>query len=65
MALLNDGEKKAIGGAASKISLNGFGPTRLARELFGGRYRPGQSLQLEKVGAEHGMDNDAILKAFA
>jgi serine phosphatase RsbU (regulator of sigma subunit)/DNA-binding GntR family transcriptional regulator len=65
MALLKDGEKRAIAGAARKTSLSGCAPTRLARELFGGRYRPGQSLQLEKVGAEHGMDNDAILKAFA
>jgi DNA-binding GntR family transcriptional regulator len=43
----------------------GLGRKRLARELFSGRYRPGQSLQLDKIAAEHAMDNDSVLKAFA
>jgi DNA-binding GntR family transcriptional regulator len=65
MVLLNDGEKKAMAAAARTILSNGLGRTRLAREVFGGRYRPGHPVQLEKIAAEHGMDNDSTLKAFA
>jgi serine phosphatase RsbU (regulator of sigma subunit)/DNA-binding GntR family transcriptional regulator len=65
MVLLNDGERKAIAGEPRTGPENGLGRTRLARELFSGRYRPGQSLQLDKIAAEHGMDNESVLKAFA
>src|SRR5262249_36761574 len=45
--------------------LPGLGRTRLARELFSGRFRPGQSLQVDSIAAEHGMDKESVLKAFA
>jgi serine phosphatase RsbU (regulator of sigma subunit) len=61
----HDGERKAIAGGARTSLPNGLGRTRLARELFTGRYRPGQSLQLDRIAAEHGMDYDSVLKAFA
>ena len=65
MVLLSDEDNKTLGGVPPKAQTLGFGRTRLARELFNGRYRPGQSLQLDKIAAEHGMDNDSVLRAFA
>jgi len=65
MVLLNDGDRKMPGGVPPNAQVPGFGRTRLARELFNGRYRPGQSLQLDKIALEHGMDNDSVLRAFA
>jgi serine phosphatase RsbU (regulator of sigma subunit) len=65
MVLLNGREKKAAAGASRAGAQTGLGRTRLARELFSGRYRPGQSLQLDKIAAEHRMDNESVLKAFA
>jgi DNA-binding GntR family transcriptional regulator len=65
MVLLNDGDRKTLGDMPPNAQPSGFGRTRLARELFGGRYRPGQSLQIDKIAAEHGMDNESASKAFA
>jgi len=65
MVWLNDREKKAAAGVSHTGAQTGLGRTRLARELFSGRYRPGQSLQLDKIAAEYGMDNESVLKAFA
>src|SRR5258708_26957966 len=52
-------------GGARKAPPDGLGRTRLARELFGGRYRPGQSVQLREVAEEYKLDNDSVLKGFA
>ncbi|MCU1242127.1 MAG: serine phosphatase [Candidatus Acidoferrum typicum] len=65
MVLLSDEDNKTLGGVPPKAQTLGFGRTRLARELFNGRYRPGESLQLDRIATEHGMDNDSILRAFA
>jgi serine phosphatase RsbU (regulator of sigma subunit) len=65
MVLLNGGDRKTVVGVAGKGPLPGLGRTRLARELFSGRFRPGQSLQLDKIAVEYQMDNGALLKAFA
>jgi len=65
MVRMKDGERKTLRGVPASGRRAGLGRTRLARELFGGRYRPGQFLQLQKVAAEHEMDNESILKAFA
>src|SRR5258707_12740243 len=37
----------------------------MARELFSRRYQRGQSVQLDRIAEEYGMNNDSILKAFA
>lgn len=63
--LLKDGDKKGAVGLADKGHLFGLGRTRLARELFSGRYRPGQSLLVDKIALEHGMDNESVARAFA
>ena len=65
MVLLNDRGKKAAAGVPRAGAQTGLGRARLARELFSGRYRPGQSLQLDKIAADYGMDNESALKAFA
>ena len=38
---------------------------QLARELFEGRYKPGQRVQLREIGAKYKVDDEALLKAFA
>jgi serine phosphatase RsbU (regulator of sigma subunit) len=61
MTLRNDGQ---VAGGGRTVPQNALGRTRLARELFGGCYRPGQSLQLDKIAAEYGMDDNSVLKAL-
>ena len=54
---LKDGEREVVVSVADKGQLPGLGRTRLARELFSGRFRPGQSLQIDRIAVEHGMDS--------
>jgi len=61
---LNDGDRNRVVAAAGKGSLPTLGWTRLARELFSGRYRPGQSLQVETIAEEYGIERESVLKAF-
>ena len=63
--LLKDGEGEVVVRVADKGQLPGLGRTRLARELFSGRSRPGQLLQIDRIAIEHGMDKESVLKAFA
>ena len=62
---LKDGEREVVLSVADKGQLPGLGRTRLARELFSGRFRPGQSLQIDRIAVEHGMDKESVLRAFA
>lgn len=43
----------------------GTGRVRLARDFLGGRYHPGQSVQLEEVAEEYELDKQSTLQAFA
>jgi DNA-binding GntR family transcriptional regulator len=63
--LLKDGDRKTVVRLADKGHLAGLGRARLARELFSGRFRPGQSLQIDRIAVEHGMDKESVLRAFA
>ena len=63
--LLKDGDKNAAVPLVDKGHLCGLGRTRLARDLLSGRFRPGQSLQVDRIALEHGMDNESVAKAFA
>jgi DNA-binding GntR family transcriptional regulator len=65
MLLSNNGAGKNIAGVTHSDPKRGLGRTRLARELFSGRFRPGESLQVERIAAEHGMNNESVLEAFA
>ena len=65
MVFLNDATKKS----AAKVSVDGNSTgsrrARLERELFAGRYRPGQSVQLREIAAKYQLDDQSVLKAFA
>jgi len=45
--------------------LNRLGRTRLTRELFSGRYRTGQSVDVSVFAAEYGLDQESALAIFA
>src|SRR5215831_17841452 len=65
MVLRREGHTKAVAGVAPTGYLPGLGRTRLARELFRGRFRPRQSVQLREIAAEYQLDHESVLKTFA
>ena len=65
MVVRREGHTKAVVGVAPTGYLPGLGRARLARELFRGRFRPRQSVQLRQIAAEYQLDHEAVLKAFA
>jgi DNA-binding GntR family transcriptional regulator/AraC-like DNA-binding protein len=42
-----------------------LGRTRLARELYGGRFRPTETVKLREVAAEYDLDLRTVLRAFS
>jgi DNA-binding GntR family transcriptional regulator len=60
----NDGDRNRVVAVARKSNLLRVGRTHLARDLFSGRYRPGQSLQVDTIAVEYGIDRESVLKAF-
>jgi len=65
MVLLNDGGRQAVVGVTAKGHLPGWVRTRLARELFNGRFWLRQSAQLREIAVDYELDNESVLKAFA
>jgi serine phosphatase RsbU (regulator of sigma subunit)/DNA-binding transcriptional regulator YhcF (GntR family) len=65
MALLNDARKGKIAGINRRGEPARSWHMQLAQELFEGRYRPGQRLELREIAAKHKMDDESVLKAFA
>src|SRR5215467_10742496 len=65
IVVLNEGHTKTVVGVAGTGYLPGLGRVRLARELFRGRFRPRQAVQLRQIAAEYQLDHEAVLKAFA
>jgi serine phosphatase RsbU (regulator of sigma subunit) len=65
MVLLNDATKKSAAKFSSNGNSTGLGRARLERDLFAGRYRPGQSVQLREIAAKYELDEQSVLKAFA
>jgi len=63
--VLNQGHTKTVVGVADAAHMPELGRTRLARELFRGRFRPRQSVQLREVAAEYQLDHESVLKTFA
>jgi serine phosphatase RsbU (regulator of sigma subunit)/DNA-binding GntR family transcriptional regulator/AraC-like DNA-binding protein len=59
-----DGGRTANVRVADKGHLPGLCRTRLARELFSGRFRPGQRIQLDKIAVELGMDNESLSQSL-
>jgi serine phosphatase RsbU (regulator of sigma subunit) len=56
---------ETITGGSCKASANGKGRARLARELWSGRYRPEQSVQVREIAEKYKMDNDSVSKVLA
>ena len=63
--LVKDGDRKAVVGVPGRGHLPGSGEARLARELFSGRFRPTQTLQLREIAAEYELDEETVWKALA
>ena len=64
MMLLNQETRKFVSMVGANGDLNEVGRVRLTRELFCGRYRPGQQVRLREIAAKYGLNNDAVLKLF-
>jgi DNA-binding GntR family transcriptional regulator len=64
MISLNRETRKSVSLVGTNGDLNEVGRVRLTRELFCGRYRPGQQVRLREIAAKYGLDNDAVLKLF-
>ncbi len=62
MILLNRETRKSTSMVGANGHLNELGRVRLTRELFCGRYRPGQRVRLREIAAKYGLDNHAVLK---
>src|SRR5215813_13975227 len=65
MAVLNEEHMKTVVGATGTGYLPGLVRVRLARELFRGRFRPRQSVQLREIAAEYQLDRETVLEIFA
>src|SRR5258708_9828267 len=65
MMLVKDGDRKAVVDLPGRGHLPGSGEARLARELFSGRFRPTQTLQLREIAAEYELDEKTVWRAFA
>ncbi len=64
MFLLNRETRKSTSMVGANGHLNELGRVRLTRELFCGRYRPGQRVRLREIAAKYGLNNHAVLKLF-
>jgi len=64
MILLNRETRKSTSMVGANGHLNDLGRVRLTRELFCGRYRPGQRVRLREIAAKYGLDKHAVLKLF-
>jgi serine phosphatase RsbU (regulator of sigma subunit) len=64
--ILSSGEtRKSVSMVGANGNLNEVGRVRLTRELFCGRYRPGQRVRLRDIAAKYGLENEAVLKLFS
>jgi DNA-binding GntR family transcriptional regulator len=63
--LIKDGDRKAVVRVDARGHLPGLGQARLSRELFSGRFRPTQTVQLREIALEYELDDETVLKAFA
>jgi serine phosphatase RsbU (regulator of sigma subunit) len=64
MILSSSKVPKSISMVGTNGYLNELGRVRLTRELFCGRYRPGQRVRLREIAAKYGLGNDIVLKLF-
>jgi DNA-binding GntR family transcriptional regulator/AraC-like DNA-binding protein len=64
MLVLNEGHTKTVVGFGGTGYPAGLGRARLARELFRGRFRPRQSVELREIADEYQLDHESVLRAF-
>lgn len=65
MVVVNREEYKAPTGAFRNVRGNKCGRGRLARELFNGRYQPGETIHLYQIATAYDVDGETVLKIFA
>lgn len=65
MVLANDGQRKSFMEVGRTGQLIASGRARLAREIFTGRYQPGQSVQLREIADHYELDDESVLETFA
>jgi DNA-binding GntR family transcriptional regulator/AraC-like DNA-binding protein len=63
--LVDQGDRNATVGMAAEAHRPGLSRSRLARELFSGRFQARQSLQLREIAVAYELDNESVVKAFA
>jgi DNA-binding GntR family transcriptional regulator/AraC-like DNA-binding protein len=51
--------------AGNGIYHSSLGRTRLARELFAGRFRPTETVKLREIAVEYDLQSEAVLQTFA
>ena len=64
MISLNNGDRYEVPGLAGGVHLSRLARTRLATDLFNGRFRPRQSVQLREIAVAYELDTESVLKAF-
>jgi serine phosphatase RsbU (regulator of sigma subunit) len=65
MVSLRNERRRTFAGVGRKTQSARSGRTRLARELFDGRFRPGQTVHLRDIAARYDLDDESVLKTFA
>src|SRR5260370_40921945 len=65
IVLLDQGNRSARVRMAAEAHWPGLGRSRLARELFSGRFQARQSVQLREIAVAYELDNESVVKAFA
>ena len=63
--LLNRENRKAVVRVAGEAHAPLLGRSRLAREVFSGRFQTRRSVQLREIAVAYGLDNESVTKAFA
>ncbi|HEY2456548.1 MAG TPA: SpoIIE family protein phosphatase [Candidatus Acidoferrum sp.] len=64
MFFLDQDQYKSLPGVLRTRPSNNRERGRLARELFTGRYEPGETIELPKIAAAYQVDEEALLKMF-
>jgi DNA-binding GntR family transcriptional regulator len=62
--LLHPERSREVGVGVNSVYLPSLGRTRLARELFAGRFRPTQIIKLREIAAEYGLGHEVVRQAF-
>jgi len=64
MVVTDPEQDKPLGRTLRDRFKSRWGCGRLARKLFGGRYQPGESIELSKIAAAYRIDLESVFKLF-